>query len=781
MIDYEYKDLFLQDSIEKQLTISYGNVVITNEDLFNQEMTLEESLCSDQQLTFGSCEASVIKFKVANIVAPVKNQWITVKMTLEGSNGSPFNIGTYKVESDKPTADRKWREIVAYDAMYDIINSDVIGWYNSVLPDSGSSMTVKQLRTSFLGHFGIEQENVSLVNDGVVIKRTVNAEELSGATVIKAICEMNGCFGHIGRDGIFHYIHLVQGMQGLYPRNDLYPADNLYPRDPKTAPIPKNLYISCTYEDFITNEIGKLQIVNGSTGVVSSVGNGENCYVIESNFLLSDKAEGELNEIGKRILEKIRAISYRPFDAECLGNPCFDVGDPVRLSTTYEIVETYILKRTLKGIQALKDSYSSDGVEKYEIKVNSIDRAVGQLNDKTDSLEEDVGTINEDIDGINGEIEEINEDVGELHISLQKTEEGLEAEVSRATAAEGNLSSRITMTADEITAEVSRATSAENNLSSRITMTADDITAEVSRATAAEGNLSSRITINANGISTKVEKGDVVSEINQSPDKIILNSNRLVVNSSNFSLDANGNATFSGMLNGASGVFNGNLSAYGIARFFQLESYDGNMYLNDSQLYMESNGEIILDGNSSLTTYKIYGSSVNDRLTLYSSYRLSSGVTLAYSSSGSNNFRPVYADSINCGSSSYPWSDVYSTNGGIQKSDRNEKMDIKDMTEEFAENLIDGTIAKTYKFIKGSSGRTHCGMIAQDVEEQLLSMGISTKDFAGFIKHEKEANDVPTGEYGYGLRYTEYIAPMIKYCQMLKKEIEKLKQTIKEV
>ena len=365
MIDYKHKDLFQQDSVEKQLIISYENVVITNEDLFNQEMTLEESLCSDQQLTFGNCEASMIKFKVANIVEQLKGKWLDVKMVLEGNTSEPFLFGRYKVDSDKLTADRRWKEVVAYDAMYDIINSDVIGWYNSVLPDAVSTMTVKQFRTSFLEHFGIEQEDVSLINDDISVKRTINTEELSGATAIKAICEINGCFGHIGRDGTFRYIHLAQGMQGLYPSNDLYPADDLFPRDPKTTPIPGSVYINCTYEDFITEEIQKLQIINGSAGVTSVVGSEGNCYTIESNFLLSDKTKEELDEIGRKILKKIMGISYRPFDAQCLGNPCFEVGDPVRFSTTDEIVETYILKRTLTGIQALKDSYSSDGVKKY--------------------------------------------------------------------------------------------------------------------------------------------------------------------------------------------------------------------------------------------------------------------------------------------------------------------------------------------------------------------------------------------------------------------------------
>ena len=61
-------------------------------------------------------------------------------------------------------------------------------------------------------------------------------------------------------------------------------------------------------------------------------------------------------------------------------------------------------------------------------------------------------------------------------------------------------------------------------------------------------------------------------------------------------------------------------------------------------------------------------------------------------------------------------------------------------------------------------------MVAQDVEEQIYSMGLSPSDFAGFVKYQKEMEGVGTGEYGYGLRYEEYIAPLIKYCQLLKSD-----------
>lgn len=59
---------------------------------------------------------------------------MTVKMIIGGHTDQPFLIGRFKGYSDTPTADRKYRDVVAYDALYDILNADVAAWYNTVFP-----------------------------------------------------------------------------------------------------------------------------------------------------------------------------------------------------------------------------------------------------------------------------------------------------------------------------------------------------------------------------------------------------------------------------------------------------------------------------------------------------------------------------------------------------------------------------------------------------------------------------------------------------------------------
>lgn len=112
MVNYKYGDLFKKDTVDKQLSIvsDDGKINITNTELHQEKFELTESLCSEQELTFGSCEAAMIKFTVSNTFLPMKGRWMTVKMSLGGHADIPFQFGRYKVDSDTPTADRTCRD-----------------------------------------------------------------------------------------------------------------------------------------------------------------------------------------------------------------------------------------------------------------------------------------------------------------------------------------------------------------------------------------------------------------------------------------------------------------------------------------------------------------------------------------------------------------------------------------------------------------------------------------------------------------------------------------------
>lgn len=425
MVNRELFDLFNTDSTDKQFHIEFDEGVITNKELHSQSFELTESLCSEKNLRFGCCEASSIKFTISNIFTPLKDKWLTVTMTLNKDSTKKMTIGKYKVYSDVPTADRRFRDVVAYDSMYDIINTDVSAWYNGLT----FPMTMKAFRGSFVSYFGLMEEDTQLVNDGMTIEKTVEPSEMSGRDVITSICELNGVFGHIGRDGRFKYINIAKYVSGLYPSDDLFPDNvpdylsqgkntHLYPqgegKDSQKITNCEN-YISCQYEDYIVNDITKLQIreKEGDIGVI--YGDGDNAYVVQDNFLVYGKSTIELLSVAKLLFQKIRGAVYRPFKATVKGCPCFEVGDYVQFKTKYAVVSSYILKRTLKGIQALRDNFSSDGEMLQPEKVNDIHTSIIQLKGKSNvlerTIEETKSTITDVESGLQSQIAQTAESI----------------------------------------------------------------------------------------------------------------------------------------------------------------------------------------------------------------------------------------------------------------------------------------------------------------------------------------------------------------------------------
>jgi len=134
-------------------------------------------------------------------------------------------------------------------------------------------------------------------------------------------------------------------------------------------------------------------------------------------------------------------------------------------------------------------------------------------------------------------------------------------------------------------------------------------------------------------------------------------------------------------------------------------------------------------------------------------------------------------DAIDLGLIGTKFNDVYA-NGTIGTSDRNEKNTITDS--DLGLDFVKRLSPVSYKFNNGKSGRTHYGLIAQDIETVLSDINKPTTDFAGFVKGDT-SEEQDGSSYGYGLRYHEFIAPLIKAIQEQQAIIEDLQKQINEV
>lgn len=832
MVNYKYTDLFKQDTVDKQLMIvsDDGKINITNTELHQEMFELTESLCSEQELTFGSCEAAMIKFTVSNTFLPMKGKWLTVRMSLDGHTDAAFQFGRYKVDSDTPTADRTCREVIAYDALYDVLTTDVAAWYNTVFPsheeqktdEDGTITTVtvydpvtmKQFRDSFFKHFGIEQANITLINDNMSIEKTVAVtasgetssdteesstigESMSGKEVLSCICEINGCMGHMGRDGTFHYIYLEQEIQGLYPSNTLFPSDNLFPRDPKSTQIGKGFYVTATYEDYLVKTIDKLQIREQKNDIGVIVGTGDNAYVIEDNFLVYGKGSKELKGIAKNILSKIRGIIYRPFTADCKGNPCLEVGDAVRLPTRYELIESYILKRTLKGIQALRDDLEADGEEYRTSKANGIQRSILQLKGKSNVLERTIEKTQSTIE------------VKERKLISQITQTATEIRTEVKNTADG-LSSRITQNANNITAEVKRAQGQEVELAAAIKINEDKITAEVTRASKAEGDLSGKIEVTATKIRSEVsasltvwdtEDYDVThcgfgnpqdtypassyysghSFLDQNTGKFYgcepdggISSGKykwtLIKKFKQLSSSASSTITQSSKqislkVSKDSVISEINQSAEGIKIKAKLLELKGSMEMTGGYMHIQTeesvenliefkrSGTLVQMGTDGFRTVEgTLESPVHKCTVQYNQVSLHKGAN-------DNDHMMIHLDGD---------TGVGGFRGGvINGSDKRIKNTILDLSKKQSSEFIYSLRAKSYRYNFEKDGFHH-GFIAQDVLESVEEgWNICPQIFSN-----------GNGEKYYGLNYTELIADLVATVQLQHEEIKELKETV---
>lgn len=401
LIDHSYKDLYNEDSIDKQLKIEFEDgVLITNEEVYSDSVEIVETLCSENELRFGCCESNQIKFKIANVFDGFKDKWITVSEVLSNNYDNTFLLGKYKVFSDTPSGDRNYREIVAYDALYDIMNADVASWYESL----EFPITQKDFRDSFFEYFEIGQKQATLIHDDMLIEKTIIANSISGKEILVFLCELNGVFGNIERSGKFEYVSLD--------------------KDEEYSPIEidGSLYKYCEYDDFVTSNISKLQIRQEENDIGYVYGDGDNCYIIENNYLVAGKSSEEMIPICQKLFEKISKVSYMPFKATIKGNPCYTVGDSIIINSKHKIIHSYILERRLLGIQSLFDEMESKGVYKYSENLNSVTRDIVRLKGKTNVLERTVEKTRSEIKDVERNLRtEIEQSADRIAIEVGKS------------------------------------------------------------------------------------------------------------------------------------------------------------------------------------------------------------------------------------------------------------------------------------------------------------------------------------------------------------------------
>lgn len=554
---YPYETLFPDESLFPS-EHSEAWLVIENDRIESESLVITEALSETEDLEFGSCESAMMEIIVADVIEDVTGMEFTLTVEI---GGYEMAMGIYTVESFVRQADRRKRKITAYDRMRRF-NTDVSTWYNELR----FPMTLRAFRDALCNYVGIEQSGESLPFDDMQITKTIEPSEISGLDVLQAICQLNGCFGHIDKMG--HLVYVKLQLTGLYPAEDLFPHEELYPSefggDGEAVEI-VSTYKELTYGDYIVEGITGLSIRQEDGDIGANAGEADNPYAIEGNFLVYGKSAVDLMGIATTALSLVAGRSYRPAVLDCNAMPWIEVGDALRIITRDDIVETFVMKRVTKGCQSMRDQCESTGSKRRE----------------------EVFGINKQIIQLEGKTAVITKNVEEVSVRITDLKEYTEAEFK----------------------------------------------------------------ITNDKINLKVSKGDVSSQLSLEPDKVTLKSNRLIVDSTNFKLDGNGNATFSGTVQSAaikSSTING--GSININNIFKVDT-DGNTSITGNNFsWSATNSSMTRDGTLTCKNITATGGTFTGTI---SGGTICGGTICGASITGSsikiNDFFSANADSVRIG------------------------------------------------------------------------------------------------------------------------------------
>lgn len=394
MVEYAYRDLFYKSQQTKDILIVDTEAVVTinpggapmvenatveihTADIKINTFTLDESLCSEEDLTWGLMESAEVRFTIKNTrrIPNLKNtdysKMVNIYIYFNNNSSTLFQVGQYICDSDKYSSDRRFRNIVLYDALYYLRSWDITEWYNNIYADNEDApISVYDLRFSLFDYmftefdYPIEQnEETELVNDDYLVPKNIESDTITFDFFMGGILNANGVFGHMGRTGLFEYITLVK-----YDAPTVTTVTDDFRKPPTT------------YEDFAVWGIGYVRVYDQNNMELAYQGSSAyrhpSVYNIVDNFVLTgikSITDGEENvkQATRNIREQVTHRRYAPMNVEHVGDLCIEVGDNVAVTGDIGNYNTYVLERHLKGLGTMLDRYISRGNRKQpKYKIN---------------------------------------------------------------------------------------------------------------------------------------------------------------------------------------------------------------------------------------------------------------------------------------------------------------------------------------------------------------------------------------------------------------------------
>ena len=247
--------------------------------------------------------------------------------------------------------------------------------YKVVINSSTTSIAnMTDFRTYFRqihSDLGWEYKSFTLELPEIALQRITKAEaeQLSDVTlrnlqsaVYESVCQ----FGQLDRvTDLFSGVELNRSR--LLPAETLYPANDLYPGGADASGF-KSMYSKLWADEGNVHKWRNLIITFKSIEDGSTVdktlqrtinADGTDDYNMSDNWIFRNLTwtSDQVAVYADAMVDKMRDISWFPFEMWCAGLPYIETGDEIEIPLGEETYVSYILQRQLKGIQNLQDTY----------------------------------------------------------------------------------------------------------------------------------------------------------------------------------------------------------------------------------------------------------------------------------------------------------------------------------------------------------------------------------------------------------------------------------------
>lgn len=200
-----------------------------------------------------------------------------------------------------------------------------------------------------------------------------NLPDFTLRDVLRSTYETVCQYGRLNRE-----TDLFKGMPlnntRLYPAETLYPADSLYPvgtsesgdsssysklwTDSSSPDTFRNLVI--TYKGLDVNNMPRDFVLEKEINP-----DGTKDYICDNNWIFKNMiwTQDQIQAYADTMADLMRGIKWIPFEMWAAGLPYLETGDEIEIHTPDGTFPSYILQRTLSGIQNLQDTYINGSLD----------------------------------------------------------------------------------------------------------------------------------------------------------------------------------------------------------------------------------------------------------------------------------------------------------------------------------------------------------------------------------------------------------------------------------